>query len=58
MNVERLHRILIDLNKDLKKEKIRPDEINLYRSQSHIGNFIDCVISGPIPSPGIKVTVT
>jgi predicted dehydrogenase len=30
---------------DLKKEKIRPDEINLYKSQNHIGNFVDCVIS-------------
>jgi predicted dehydrogenase len=29
----------------LKNEKIRPDEINLYRSNNHIGNFIDCVIS-------------
>jgi predicted dehydrogenase len=32
-------------NPALKKEKIRPDEINLYKSQNHIGNFIDCVIS-------------
>jgi hypothetical protein len=31
--------------KSLMKEKIRPDELNLYRSQNHIGNFIDCVIS-------------
>ncbi len=31
--------------KSLLKEKIRPDEINLYRSGNHIGNFIDCVIS-------------
>ncbi|MCX8155613.1 MAG: Gfo/Idh/MocA family oxidoreductase [Verrucomicrobiae bacterium] len=31
--------------KELKKDKIRPEEINLYRSQNHIGNFIDCVIS-------------
>ena len=23
----------------------RPDEINLYRSSNHIGNFLDCVIS-------------
>jgi hypothetical protein len=29
----------------LKNEKIRPDEINLYRSNNHIGNFVDCVIS-------------
>jgi hypothetical protein len=31
--------------KSLMKEKIRPDEINLYRSNNHIGNFVDCVIS-------------
>ncbi|HNU52474.1 MAG TPA: Gfo/Idh/MocA family oxidoreductase [Verrucomicrobiota bacterium] len=29
----------------LKQEKIRPEEINLYRSTNHIGNFIDCVLS-------------
>jgi hypothetical protein len=27
------------------KDKIRPDELNLYHSTNHIGNFIDCVIS-------------
>ncbi|MCX6905330.1 MAG: Gfo/Idh/MocA family oxidoreductase [Verrucomicrobia bacterium] len=31
--------------KSLLKEKIRPDEINLYRSGKHIGNFLDCVMS-------------
>ena len=31
--------------RELKKEKIRPDAINLYRSTNHIGNFVDCVIS-------------
>ncbi len=31
--------------KTLKQEKIRPEEINLYRSTNHIGNFVDCVIS-------------
>lgn len=31
--------------KSLMKEKIQPNEINLYRSNNHIGNFIDCVIS-------------
>ena len=31
--------------KSLMKEKIRPDEIQLYNSRNHIGNFIDCVIS-------------
>ena len=31
--------------KGLLKDKIRPDEINLYHSTNHIGNFIDCVIS-------------
>jgi predicted dehydrogenase len=30
---------------EVKKEKIRPDEINLYKSQNHIGNFVDCVLS-------------
>ena len=32
-------------SKSLLKEKIRPDEINLYRSSNHIGNFVDCVLS-------------
>ena len=32
-------------SKSLLKEKIRPDEINLYRSDNHIGNFVDCVLS-------------
>ena len=27
------------------KDKIRPDEINLYHSTNHIGNFLDCVMS-------------
>jgi hypothetical protein len=27
------------------KEKIGPEEINLYRSSNHIGNFLDCVQS-------------
>jgi len=31
--------------KGLVKDKIRPDEINLYHSTNHIGNFIDCVVS-------------
>ena len=31
--------------KSLLKDKIRPDELNLYHSTNHIGNFIDCVIS-------------
>jgi len=31
--------------KSLKQEKIGSDEINLYRSNNHIGNFLDCVIS-------------
>jgi predicted dehydrogenase len=31
--------------KSLLKEKIRPDEIQLYHSTNHIGNFIDCVQS-------------
>jgi predicted dehydrogenase len=31
--------------KSLMKDKIRPDEINLYRSTNHIGNFLDCVKS-------------
>jgi hypothetical protein len=31
--------------KSLMKDTIRPNEINLYRSGNHIGNFIDCVIS-------------
>jgi len=31
--------------KSLMKEKIRPEEINLYRSNNHIGNFVDCVLS-------------
>lgn len=31
--------------KSLMKETIQPNEINLYRSNNHIGNFIDCVIS-------------
>jgi len=31
--------------KSLMQEKIGSDEINLYRSNNHIGNFIDCVIS-------------
>ena len=30
---------------ELAKEKIRPGEINLYRSTNHIGNFVDCVVS-------------
>jgi predicted dehydrogenase len=29
----------------LAKSKIRPDEINLYHSTNHIGNFLDCVAS-------------
>ncbi len=31
--------------KSLMQDKIGSDEINLYRSNNHIGNFIDCVIS-------------
>jgi predicted dehydrogenase len=31
--------------KSLMQEKIGSDEINLYRSNNHVGNFIDCVIS-------------
>jgi predicted dehydrogenase len=31
--------------KGLMKEKIGPEEINLYRSSNHIGNFLDCVKS-------------
>lgn len=31
--------------KSLLKEKIRPDELHLYDSRNHIGNFIDCVLS-------------
>ena len=31
--------------KSVMKEKIRPDEINLYKSGNHIGNFVDCVLS-------------
>jgi predicted dehydrogenase len=31
--------------KSLKKDTIRPNEINLYRSGNHIGNLIDCVVS-------------
>lgn len=31
--------------KSLLKDTIGSDEINLYRSNNHIGNFIDCVIS-------------
>lgn len=31
--------------KSLVKEKIGPEEINLYRSSNHIGNFLDCVQS-------------
>jgi len=31
--------------KSLMKEKIGPEEINLYRSSNHIGNFLDCVKS-------------
>jgi len=31
--------------KGLMKDTIRPNEINLYRSGNHIGNFIDCVLS-------------
>jgi hypothetical protein len=31
--------------KSLMKDKIRPEEINLYHSTNHIGNFIDCVVS-------------
>ena len=27
------------------KDKIRPEEINLYNSSNHIGNFLDCVKS-------------
>lgn len=31
--------------KSLMQEDIGSDEINLYRSNNHIGNFIDCIIS-------------
>lgn len=31
--------------KRLTKEKIGPEELNLYRSTNHIGNFLDCVQS-------------
>jgi len=31
--------------KSLVKEKIGPEEINLYRSNNHLGNFLDCVQS-------------
>ncbi len=31
--------------RSLMKEKIGPEEINLYRSSNHIGNFLDCVRS-------------
>jgi predicted dehydrogenase len=31
--------------KSLVKDKIGPEEINLYRSTNHLGNFIDCVTS-------------
>jgi hypothetical protein len=31
--------------KSLLKDKIRPDEINLYHSTNHIGNFLDCILS-------------
>lgn len=31
--------------KTLMKERIGPEEINLYRSGNHIGNFLDCVQS-------------
>lgn len=31
--------------KSLMKERIGPEEINLYRSTNHIGNFLDCVQS-------------
>lgn len=31
--------------KSLMKDKIGSDEVNLYRSNNHIGNFLDCVIS-------------
>ena len=31
--------------KSLLKDKIRPEEIHLYHSTNHIGNFIDCVRS-------------
>lgn len=34
---------------DLRKEKIRPDEIRLYESNNHDKNFVDCIYSGAEP---------
>jgi predicted dehydrogenase len=37
---------------ELRREKIRPDEINLYESKVHEANFVDCIYSGqPTAAP-------
>ncbi|MEM7385400.1 MAG: Gfo/Idh/MocA family oxidoreductase [Verrucomicrobiota bacterium] len=46
----------------LRREKIREDEVKLYESTNHVGNFIDCVYSGkptvaPIEAAHRTITV-
>jgi len=42
---------------DLAKEKIGPNEIHLYESRSHMGNFIDCVRSRQPTVAPVEVAV-
>jgi len=31
---------------ELRRKQIQPDEIHVYKSTDHVGNFIDCIYSG------------
>jgi predicted dehydrogenase len=39
---------------DLRKEKIRPEEVHLYESNHHEKNFVDCIYSGQEPVAPIE----
>ena len=48
---------------DLRREKIKDDEIKLYESRDHVKNFIDCIYSGkptvaPIEAAHRTITVS
>ena len=47
----------IEMNpKELVREKIQDDEIRVYKSTNHVGNFLDCIESGEVTAAPIEAS--